>query len=290
MRLIDHKNKKSKKSNQKGHILAFLVGACLIGIAAWVFYDNKIEPEPVAQAGVELSTDLPQYIEGEYKIFAPEEFQQLYETIIYPNTDTLADPPSITGDDVVDERIRTIAESRGYLLRSVPVASIQKADEPRLTVGSDDLLQAKALVAWKELERAATAENIPLKLNSGYRSIESQRQLFLNRLKTTGATNASILAGQSDDAVVSVLRQAALPGYSRHHTGYTVDFVCGNGVQSFKVSTCFEWLKKENYLNAKKFGWIPSYPEGVDDQGPEPEPWEYVWVGQQALWKEADNG
>lgn len=290
MRLIDHNKKKSKKSRQKGHILAFLVGACLIVVATWVFHSKNLESEPAMQTGVEISAGLPQYIEGEYKIFTPEDFQQLYETIIYPNTDNLAEPPYITGDEAVDERIRAIAESRGYTLRSVPVASIQKADEPRLTVGSDDLLQEKSLVAWKELERAAATEGIPLKLNSGYRSIESQRQLFLNRLKTTGATNATILAGKSDDAVVSVLRQAALPGYSRHHTGYTVDFVCGNGVQSFEVTTCFEWLKKDNYLNAKKFGWIPSYPEGVDDQGPEPEPWEYVWVSRQALWKEAENG
>lgn len=290
MRLIDHNKKKVKKSKQKGHALAFVVGACLIAISAWVFYNRETKSEPLKDNGIEVEVDYPEYIEGEFKTFTPEEFLQLYETILYPNTNNLTEPPEITGDAQADERIRAIAESRGYSLRSVPVASIQKADEPRLTVGSDDLLQEKALAAWNDLERAAQDEGIPLRLNSGYRSIESQRELFLQRLSAAGASVATIRSGSADNAVVSVLKQAALPGYSRHHTGYTVDFVCGNGVQSFEVTTCFKWLKADNYLNAKKFGWIPSYPEGVENQGPEPEPWEYVWVSKPALWKEATNG
>jgi len=33
----------------------------------------------------------------------------------------------------------------------------------------------------------------------------------------------------------------------------------------------------------KRFGFIPSYPENSGKQGPEPEPWEYVWVGEDVL-------
>jgi LAS superfamily LD-carboxypeptidase LdcB len=42
-------------------------------------------------------------------------------------------------------------------------------------------------------------------------------------------------------------------------------------------------MSKDNYLQAKKYGWIPSYPEGAQQQGPEPEAWEYVWVGTASL-------
>jgi LAS superfamily LD-carboxypeptidase LdcB len=186
-------------------------------------------------------------------------------------------PPEITGNVKADERIRTIALSRGYVLRSVPVASINKTGEPRVT--TDDLLQEKAYTAWQSLKAAAKADGIPLQFNSGYRSVEMQRELFLGRLSASGVSYSQIANGGADNAVVSVLKQAALPGYSRHHTGYTIDLVCANGTQSFEVTTCFKWLSDDNYRNAKKHGWIPSYPDGADEQGPEPEPWEYVWVG-----------
>lgn len=287
MRLIDHRKKKSKKRQSKKLFVLIIVFG-VAGVIGWLLFKQSTASSPGAEDSMLEVVSAPERIPDDYKVFSPEEFQQLYENITYPNTTYLDKPPSITGNEIADQRIRTIAESRGYVLRSAPVASIFKADDPRLSAGKDDLLQEKALQSWKELEQAAIAENIPLKLNSGYRSVEFQREIFLSRLNATGATASTIAAGQSDNLVLSVLKEAALPGYSRHHTGYTVDFVCGNGVQSFKVTTCFEWLKADNYLNAKKHGWIPSYPEGVQDQGPEPEPWEYVWVSKEALWKEAN--
>ena len=35
----------------------------------------------------------------------------------------------------------------------------------------------------------------------------------------------------------------------------------------------------DNFYNAKRFGFIPSYPDDLNAQGPNPEPWEFVWVG-----------
>lgn len=220
----------------------------------------------------------------DFKHFAGEEFQKLFDSVAYPNTQAFSQPPSITGDESADDRIRTIATSRGYAIHSVPVAPIDKTNTPGLV--GDDLLQPLAYNAWQELKKSADAEGIPIKLNSGYRSIEMQRKLFLSRLYATGSSDAQIANGQADNQVVSVLSQAAIPGYSRHHTGYTVDFVCANGAQTFETTTCFKWLSENNYLNAKKHGWIPSYPDGANNQGPEPEPWEYVWVGVPTLLKD----
>ncbi len=220
----------------------------------------------------------------DFKHFAGEEFQKLFDSVAYPNTQGFSQPPSITGDESADDRIRTIATSRGYAIHSVPVAPIDKTNTPGLV--GDDLLQPLAYNAWQELKKSADAEGIPIKLNSGYRSIEMQRKLFLSRLYATGSSDAQIANGQADNQVVSVLSQAAIPGYSRHHTGYTVDFVCANGAQTFETTTCFKWLSENNYLNAKKHGWIPSYPDGANNQGPEPEPWEYVWVGVPTLLKD----
>lgn len=232
-------------------------------------YDKKIIDDPKPE---------------DLKTFTGEDFQKLYDSISYPNTQAIRLTPVITGDKTVDERIVTIAKSRGYETHSVPVAPIDKvvvAD----SIG-DDLLQPSASEAWQKIKEASEKDGIPLKLNSGYRSIEMQRQLFLDRLRATGASNSQIANGSADQQIVSVLEQAAIPGFSRHHTGYTVDFICANGAQSFKTTTCFKWLKDNNYYNTKRFGWIPSYPEGASEQGPEPEPWEYVWIGVQSLLKD----
>lgn len=280
-------------NTKKPKILAVTTTLLLmIGVVGYFIFANKDAANKSVDADNNITLDskytesVLQTSDEDYRYFSGNDFLRLYEGIAYPNTQHLSLPPYITGHTAADERIRSIASSRGYTLRSVPVASITKTDEPRLRIGDDDLLQEKALAAWRDLKAAANADSIPLELNSGYRSVEAQRELFLSRLHATGVTYSEIAAGSADSLVVEVLRWAALPGYSRHHTGYTIDVVCANGVQSFETTTCFKWLSDNNYLNAKKHGWIPSYPEGVDNQGPEPEPWEYVWVGQRTLLKE----
>jgi LAS superfamily LD-carboxypeptidase LdcB len=219
--------------------------------------------------------------DSSFNYLTGDQIQKVYETIVYPNTLDISTPPDITGIEAADKRIRTIAESRGYKLRSVPKLPIVKTNESGLV--ADDLLQPKAYLSWEALKRKAESANIPLKLNSGYRSIELQKSLFLSRLSSAGVDASKIASGNYDDKIATLLLSTAPPGYSRHHNGYTMDFVCGNGQTSFKYTVCFDWLKKDNYKVAKTVGFLPSYPEGADDQGPEPEPWEYVWVGLQSL-------
>jgi LAS superfamily LD-carboxypeptidase LdcB len=212
-----------------------------------------------------------------FKFFTGDQFQRLYETLQFPNTQTLAQTPEVTGDATADARIKVIAESRGYKLRSVPVLPIVKTGEPRLQ--GDDLLQPKAYSGWQVLKEMAKKDGIPIALNSGYRSIEYQRALFVSRLQANGGQTAAIAAGQADNAVVQTLGMTAPPGYSRHHTGYTIDLLCENSGTVFEKSKCFQWLSANNYDKVKRAGWVPSYPDGGITQGPEPEPWEYVWVG-----------
>ncbi len=287
MRIIEPAYRRPQKRRNTKKIIVAVAFISVFG--AWIFVQQRPRQSP-ASSGVVLAdqkkedqrVSAPQ--KETYKQFTGDDFKSLYESLAYPNTQRLSLPPSITGNEAADNRIRTIALSRGYVLRSVPVAPIEKSNEPGLS--PDDLLQQKALAAWIELKNAAQAAGIPIKLNSGYRSIEMQRQLFLSRLRATNATVAQVATGQADNQVVEVLARAAIPGYSRHHTGYTIDLLCGTAVQAFETTTCFKWLSQDNYLNAKKYGWIPSYPENTNNQGPEPESWEYVWVGKQAVLKD----
>jgi LAS superfamily LD-carboxypeptidase LdcB len=218
---------------------------------------------------------------GRFRQFTGEEFKSFYLTVAHPNTTTLNEHPVITGDPAADERIRQLAEERGYRLSAIPMSSIVRLDEPRLD--SDDLLQPLAAESWRSLKKAAHDDGYPISLLSGYRSLEYQRELFMQRLRENGGSVTRIARGFGDAAVRKTLELTAPPGYSRHHTGYTIDLWCEDGSSTFLSSRCYEWISAENYQKAKEHGWIPSYPDGTSRQGPEPEPWEYVWVGRSSL-------
>ncbi len=218
---------------------------------------------------------------GKLKEFTSDQFKALAQSIKYPNVQSFDEPPSITVSPAADERIRELAEARGYRMTSIPVGAIQKIDEPRLE--SDNLLQPRAAIAWRDVKAAAAKDGLSLTLISAYRSPEYQRNLFMQRLLAKGVTVTQIAAGQGDAAVNATLGVTAVPGYSRHHTGYTVDMWCEDGSGSFLASSCYKWISADNYKHAKEAGWIPSYPDGVQGQGPEPEPWEYIWAGKENL-------
>ncbi len=211
-----------------------------------------------------------------YRYFAAPEFQELSGSFIYPNTQKITQPPSITGNSLADARLRIIASSRGYTLQSVPVATIVSVPNANI------LLQEKAAIGWSSLQANAQAQNIPLAIQAGYRSIEMQRELFSTSLKDAKISVQQIASGQVDSQLVTVLRSVAIPGYSKHQTGFTIDLAC-NGFTSFKASPCYQWMSSNNYLNAKQQGWIPSFPEGLSENSPEPDYAQFEWVGRQPL-------
>ncbi|MFO0920455.1 MAG: D-alanyl-D-alanine carboxypeptidase family protein [Candidatus Saccharimonadales bacterium] len=290
MRVINHKQfsrKETVKIRKRSYVkIGSLIMSVVIIITFGIYFWSSKKTSVTSLANNDKSVN-NQVAESDsivedksskpFKHFTGEEFKNLYYGVAYPNTQQITTPISITGNDEADSRIREFAEERGYKQTSIPQSAIVKIDEPRLD--GDDLLQPLAALGWKSLKEAAEKDNVDLAITSAYRSPQWQRELFNSRLLINGITPSQVGAGIQDKAVVSTLEQAAVPGYSRHHTGYTVDLWCDDGSGIFVNSSCFAWLKADNYLKAKESGWIPSYPEGADLQGPEPEPWEYVWVG-----------
>lgn len=54
---------------------------------------------------------------------------------------------------------------------------------------------------------------------------------------------------------------------------------------SFATTDACKWLRAGGYLNARRFGFVPSYPVEAPTEGPVAEPWEWQWVGVDALYR-----
>ncbi len=210
--------------------------------------------------------------------FTDNEFKVFYDNLLQANLERVENPPVISGNDIADARIRKMAEDRGYRLRSSPSVSLVKVDGYPL--------HEVVAKPWQELKTASLKAGLQMTIVSAYRSVSEQRQLFLSRLSAAGATIEQIAEGLADEKVNEVLITTSIPGYSKHHTGYTFDLLCaGYEFENFKNSPCNTWLMEDNYKVAKEHGFIPSYPPLSDSQGPNPEAWEYVWVGTDLLYE-----
>ena len=210
------------------------------------------------------------------KQFKSSEFKQAYDDLSLPNITPIVLPPAITGNIEADIKIQSLAEARGYRLRDVVSGLLNRADNTPV--------QELLINSWLDLKQRALEDGVQIEITSGYRSIEEQKQIFLDRLYAAGATVDGISSGTDDAIVEDTLAITAPPGYSRHHGGYTID-VEDPGSSVFEGSRAHAWIKENNFEKAKLFGFIPSYPDGLTNQGPNPEPWEYVWVSRSVTYE-----
>ncbi len=219
----------------------------------------------VAGMMLAASTALPALsADEEFPTYTGDQFQALYDHAVarlLPNLVAPGDHEPVTGDHDLDSRIWEIATARGYMMR--PEAG------PDLGIADGVPMQPQAAAAWLELKAAARAAGHGFIVSSAYRSPASQRVQFNSKLR-----------GSSDEAIDAALNWYSIPGTSKHHGGYALDFRYVDGTfGEFRETPDYAWLAADNFYNAKRFGFIPSYPDFVSDQGPNPEPWEFVWVG-----------
>jgi D-alanyl-D-alanine carboxypeptidase len=223
---------------------------------------------------------------GGFLFFQPNDFQRLYRDYEYSSTVNYAGSLVITGNSNADNRIRNIAESRGYQRRREAVGTLLLGLE-------GETLQPEAAYAFLQMKNSARNGGISMALASGYRAPNFQRSLFMNEFQSVSLrqigrmyNNSEVANGSADGAINQVLNFIAPPGYSRHHTGFTVDLIDPSARVSFTQfdrTPAYAWLSGNNFYNAKRFGFIPSYPAGGTNMGPLPESWELVWVGTDAV-------
>lgn len=205
--------------------------------------------------------------------FTDNEFRDILKFVVYDKSKPINTKQPITDIDELDRYIIEKATIRGY--------------SPKVQIDTETIIDYSGIKISKKIEKdlqsmidAAKKEGHDIKLLSGYRSVEEQREIFNSRFISSYDIKET-LSGLADSAIEEVLDTTAPPGMSRHHSGYAVD-LSEEGVfyTDFKNSDSFNWLSADNYKNAKQFGFVPSYPEDAENQGPNPEAWEYTYVGK----------
>jgi LAS superfamily LD-carboxypeptidase LdcB len=131
--------------------------------------------------------------------------------------------------------------------------------------------------AFKQMQAAASEDDVDIRIVSSYRSFERQLQIWQNKWSGKAtlldvnekALDASTLSDQHK--LIAILTWTALPGASRHHWGTDLDVYDKKSIEQsqhdFKL-VCSEydegpcallsnWLNK----NARKFGFTRPYSE-----------------------------
>ena len=134
-------------------------------------------------------------------------------------------------------------------------------------------LQTVACNAFLELQKAA-AENVTVWMQSGYRSVSYQTNLYEKK------TNYYKQQGY-DDAKAKEMAAAIVnpPGYSEHNCGLAADLNSPEHTgldEGFENTAAFRWLCQ----HAGEYGFILRYPKGAEEKTEITyEPWHWRYVG-----------
>ena len=142
----------------------------------------------------------------------------------------------------------------------------------------DIKIEKETFEAYKKLKADVEKEGVYIELDSVYRSVKTQQELWDNWSK------------DPEKGPEYVKKYVAVPGYSEHHTGLAVD-ICLK--IDGKLVYDNDEMKKEKEIFSKihsklaDYGFILRYLDGKDDiTGYAYEPWHLRYVGSVEIAKE----
>lgn len=131
-------------------------------------------------------------------------------------------------------------------------------------------LKKETVNAYNKMKEAAKKDNINLFIASGYRSYETQDELYNYYVKIDGKKKADTYS--------------ARPGFSEHQTGYAMDLNIVDS--SFEGTPEAIWIANNSY----KYGFIIRYPKGKESiTGYKYEPWHVRYLGKELAKKVYDS-
>ncbi len=140
----------------------------------------------------------------------------------------------------------------------------------------DIKVEKEALAQFKKLREALLKEGVNIELDSSYRSVKRQQEIWDEFTEKYGEDY--------------VKKYVAVPGYSEHHTGLAID-VCLKKDGKLIYENDDMMKEKEIWAKVHKkladYGFILRYPEGKDSiTGYAYEPWHFRYVGSAEVAKE----
>lgn len=141
----------------------------------------------------------------------------------------------------------------------------------------DPRLRKEAAEALEKMAEDASKEGYTLAINSAYRSYEDQQAVYDEYFTMYDPVTAASLV--------------AVPGYSEHQLGLSVDLTCKDVIDGvygvFGDSPDYDWT----IAHAHEYGFILRYPEDKTAiTGTANEPWHYRYVGVEAATEIYENG
>lgn len=167
-------------------------------------------------------------------------------------------PPPVAGIDVRPDQF-------GRLLGHFPYPQAFSSELVEVSPGL--ALHVEAANAYEQMRAAAAADGVELRLISGYRSVNTQKQLFFD------------VKSERNQTAEARAKVSAPPGYSEHSTGFALDLgdaatPQANLQEDFEATPAFYWLQS----NAHRFHFQLSFPRG-NRQGVSYEPWHWRFEG-----------
>lgn len=141
-------------------------------------------------------------------------------------------------------------------------------------------LQTEAADAFLAMQAAAAKEGVTIWMQSGYRSVDYQKNLYDQ--KTQYFRNKGLSEAEAKKQAANIVNP---PGYSEHNCGLAADLNSPEHTdltEGFEKTAAFRWLK----AHAVEYGFILRYPkdaEAVTEITYEPWHWRYVGPENAAL-------
>lgn len=167
-------------------------------------------------------------------------------------------PPPVQG-------LRARLSLDGRLLGHFPYA--EAPSSALVAIGPGVQMQRDAAAALRDLQDAALADGVDIRVLSAFRPIALQKQIFFD------------VKSERNQSARERAQVSAPPGFSEHSTGYAVDLGDGrrpdaNLSPRFEGTEAFAWLLD----NANRFHFEMSFPRG-NRQGVSYEPWHWRFEG-----------
>jgi len=177
-----------------------------------------------------------------------------------------------------DESITSLVNKINSLEESYVPADLVTVNVPTVLENPEvNQLREEAALALEEMFAAAKESEVYLHARSGYRSYETQVQLFNGYVERHGEEEAN--------------RYSAKPGYSEHQTGLVMDVTSESVAlqldEKFGETIEGEWLKE----HAHEYGFLIRYPEGMEEiTGYIYEPWHLRYFGEEVATLIVESG